>query len=302
MRIQQIDRSKPISDLQEGQKPSEGLKLSSDFITVSAISTVLLFGILLVKVYGVAHFNVNIIAALISASPSSVVLGIIAIYSYFFLAMIATTSGCMFILTFSHDGLRFKNYRPLLLLVALFFALLTPWPYLIDGIILTSVLTVLLFAVCRWMASFSWFKAFMASVVVIFMLLILATLDQPWLPAELITLKRPVITDQTAPGASMSQRPVAFVLAEENNRLEVLVDESRTVIFIPDDIVVRRQICNLNTNPMGSTPIIQLLSGGNFGGHVLSCWRETDQPTEKQKKNASVIIRWLEWHPQKPYR
>ena len=264
-------------------------------VTVSAISSILLFGFLLVKVYGVAHFNINIIAALISASPSSVVLGIIAIYSYFFLAMIATASGFMFILTFNHNGLKYKNYRPLFLLGAVFFALLTPWPYLIDGIVLTSVLTVLLFVVCRWMAPFSWIKALMASIVVIFMLLILATLDQPWLPAELITLKRPVITDQTVQGGSMSQRIVAFVLREENNRLEVLVDQKRTVLFIPEDIVVRRQICNLNTNPMGSAPIIQLLSGVKFEGHVLSCWRETDQPTEKQKKSASVIIRWLEW-------
>lgn len=207
----------------------------------------------------------------------------------------------MFILTYSRDGLRFKNYRPLLLLIALFFSLLTPWPYLVDGIFLTSILTVLLFVVCRWMAPFSWVKAFMASIVLIFMLLILATLDQPWLPAELITLKRPVITDQTAPRTSMSQRPVVFVLAEQNNRLEVLVDEDRTVIFIPEDIIVRRQICNLNTNPMGSNPLIQLLAGSNFKGHVLSCWRETDQPAEEQKKNASVIIRWLEWHPRKPY-
>jgi hypothetical protein len=264
-------------------------------ITVSAISTILLFGILLVKVYGVAHFNINIAAALISASPSSVVLGIIAIYSYFFLAMIATTSGLMLILTFNHDGLRYKNYRPLLLLIALFFSMLTPWQYLIDGIVLTSVLTVLLFAVCRWIAPFSWTKAFMASIVVIFMLLILATLDQPWLPSELITLKHPVVTDKTVKGGSMSQRPVAFVLGEESNRLEILVDESRNVIFVSEDIIVSRQICNLNTNPMGSNPIIQLFIGGKFEGHVLSCWRETDQPTEERKKKASVIIRWLEW-------
>lgn len=270
-------------------------------ITVSAISTVLLFGFLLVKVYGVAHFNVNIIGALVSASPSSVVLGLIAVYSYFFLAMIATTSGCMFILTFRGDGRRFRNYRPLLLLIALFFSLLTPWPYLVDGIILTSILTVLLFVVCKLMAPFSWIKAFMASIVVIFMLLILATLDQPWLPAELVTLKFPVITDQTDPHASMSKKLVAFVLTEDNNKLEVLVDASRNIIFIPEGIVVRRQLCNLNTNPIGSIPIIQALTGSSYGGHVLSCWRETDQPTEQQKKNASVIIRWLEWHPQKLY-
>jgi hypothetical protein len=99
----------------------------------------------------------------------------------------------------------------------------------------------------------------------------------------------------------MSKKLVAFVLTENNNKLEVLVDASRNIIFIPEGIVVRRQLCNLNTNPIGSIPIIQALTGGSYGGHVLSCWRETDQPTEQQKKNASVIIRWLEWHPQKLY-
>lgn len=159
-------------------------------------------------------------------------------------------------------GSDIKNYRPLFLLGALFFALLTPWPYLIDGIVLTSVLTVLLFVVCRWMAPFSWTKALMASIVVIFML----------------------YTDQTVAGGAKSQRLVAFVLREENNRLEILVDRNRTIIFIPEDIVVRHQICNLNTNPMGSAPLIQLLSGHRFEGHVPSCWRETDQPAESRRR------------------
>ena len=141
----------------------------------------------------------------------------------------------------------------------------------------------------------------MASVVVIFMLLILTTLDQPWMPAELITLKRPINIDQTDPGTPTSKDLIAFVLAEQSNRLEVLVDANRTILFIPENSVVRRQICNLNTNPMGRGPLIQTLTGGNFDGHVLSCWRESDQPTEIAKKNASVIIRWLEWHPKKVY-
>ena len=68
MHIQQIDRGRPVSDYQEGQEPSESPKPLIDLLTVSAISTILLFGFLLVKVYGVAHFNINVIAALISAS------------------------------------------------------------------------------------------------------------------------------------------------------------------------------------------------------------------------------------------
>lgn len=138
----------------------------------------------------------------------------------------------------------------------------------------------------------------MTSIVITFMLFILVTLDQPWLPAESITLNQKVTTDQTTmPKKLMSKQPVGFVIGEENGQLEILIDDNRNIIFVPSADVVSHKICNLNTNPMGSSPVLELLSGETFSGHVLSCWRETDQLDETQKKNAPLPIRLLEWCP-----
>jgi hypothetical protein len=48
--------------------PAPPLRLPDSFISVSVISSVLLFSVLLIKIYGVAHYNVNIIVALASTS------------------------------------------------------------------------------------------------------------------------------------------------------------------------------------------------------------------------------------------
>jgi hypothetical protein len=133
------------------------------------------------------------------------------------------------------------------------------------------------------------------------MLFTLVTLDQPWLPAEIVTLDHKVITDKTEPLKSKSQRPVAFVLGEENGRVELLINDDRNIIYVDAGDVVSREICNLNDNPMGSVPLFESLLGQHFGAHVLSCWRITDQPAEHEKMNAPLPIRLLEWCPRKQY-
>jgi hypothetical protein len=136
---------------------------------------------------------------------------------------------------------------------------------------------------------------------VIFMLFILITLDQPWLPAEVVTLNHRIITNQTEPLKSKTLRPVAFVLSEDNGQVELLIDDDRTIVYVPADDVVSREICNLNDNPMGSVPTFATLLEQHFGAHVLSCWRATDQPDEHAKMNAPLPIRLLEWCPRKQY-
>ena len=122
--------------------PPERPKLPGSFISASIISTLLLSGLLLIKVYGVAHYNVNVAVALASASPTSVILGTIAVYSYFFIGMIATASICLFIYGSTHVGQNYMYLRPIFFLIALFMFLLTPWHYFVDGIVLTALLTV----------------------------------------------------------------------------------------------------------------------------------------------------------------
>jgi hypothetical protein len=109
-------------------------------------------------------------------------------------------------------------------------------------------------------SKFSFMKACTTSVVVILMLFTLVTLDQPWLPAEIVTLDHKVVTDKTEPLKSMSQRPVAFVLGEETGRVELLINDDRNIIYVDAGDVVSREICNLNDNPMGSVPLFECKS------------------------------------------
>jgi hypothetical protein len=287
---------------------SSGFGLPDNFLSYSVISSVLLFGILLVKIYGVAHFNINIVATLASTSPASVALGTISIYSYFFLAMIGSASAWLAVASLAPDA-KFKALRGTLVFVTVFLFLLTPWRYFLDAMIL-SLLLVGLQRFARWLwrkarpndwPKFSVLRASMASLGVISALFILVTLDQPWAPAEIVTLSHKVVTNQTTPDGSMSQRPVAFVLAEDKGSLELLIDDDRTVIYVDPADVKSRQICNLNDNPSSSDPVFENLLGDNYGAHVLSCWRSTDQADEHAKMNAPLPIRLLEWCPRKPY-
>ena len=282
--------------------PAPPFRLPDSFISVSVISSVLLFSVLLIKIYGVAHYNVNIIVALASTSPTAVLLGTIGLYSYIFMAVIAVAACCLFVTSLSRP--RLAPFRLLLFISALFLSILAPWRFLVDSAVLIAALTFLQWIGCKLIfrnSSLSFMKAYMTSVVVILMLFTLVTLDQPWLPAEIVTLDHKVTTDNTEPLKSKSQRPVAFVLGEENGRVELLIDEDRNIIYVDAGDVVSREICNLNDNPMGSVPLFESLLGHHFGAHVLSCWRTTDQPTEHDKRNAPLPIRLLEWCPRKQY-
>jgi len=271
---------------QTGASPTRSLKLPDGFISVSVISTVLLFAVLFIKIYGVAHYNVNIVVALASTSPTAVILGTIGVYSYIFTAVIAVALGCLFVASWNKSYPGYAPFRLILFIGTLFLLMLTPWHYFIDSAVLAAVLTVL-----QWIGSklppwsgrlsFHFIKACMTSIMVIFMLFILITLDQPWLPAEVVTLNHRIITNQTEPLKSKTLRPVAFVLSEDNGQVELLIDDDRTIVYVPADDVVSREICNLNDNPMGSVP--------------------TDQPDEHAKMNAPLPIRLLEWCPRKQY-
>src|SRR5262249_11025165 len=61
-------------------------------LDITLIATLILFGLLLLKVYGVAGFNVGTATTLVATQPVSVVVGTIALYSSLFIALIAAVS------------------------------------------------------------------------------------------------------------------------------------------------------------------------------------------------------------------
>ena len=63
---------------------------------VNTIAPFLLFTVLIAKAYGIAGFSLTTAAALVSATPLSIVIGIVALYVYAFAALVAVFSAALF--------------------------------------------------------------------------------------------------------------------------------------------------------------------------------------------------------------
>lgn len=300
--------------------------LARDLLSVSVLSSLLLFSVLLIKVYGAAHYNVDVVATLASTAPASVLLGTISIYSYFFLAMISVEAAWLLFASF-FKAWSLKPYRTLFAGVAIFLFLLSPLRYFFEAAVLSialvlfeliaynltrdqvaSLLRLIAFGFRRGTHFFPRIgvprpgvelrkgfplpRASLISSAIIFALFLLLTLDQPWAPSVVVTLKHPISTNLTRPIASRSQKPVAFVLADDNGTMQLLIDDSRTIVYVPDKDVRSEQLCNLNSNFMGSNPAFK--RSRDFQGNVESCWRITDQCDEQTVQGPTGVIGWLE--------
>jgi hypothetical protein len=69
---------------------------------------------------------------------------------------------------------------------------------------------------------------------------------QPWMPAERITL-------------SSGPPVIGYVLASTDTSLEVLLNSNRSIIFYPNGTVVREQICQVNSAPTRTRPLVTFL-------------------------------------------
>jgi hypothetical protein len=97
---------------------------------------------------------------------------------------------------------------------------------------------------------------------------------QPWLPAEKITLK--------------SGPPVTgYVLASTDTSLEVLINSSRSIIFYLNGTVVGEQICQINSVPTRSRPLVTFLPPT---AAVPSCANPSRTPLERSTASSSNLI------------
>jgi hypothetical protein len=82
-------------------------------------------------------------------------------------------------------------------------------------------------------------------------------LRQPWLPAEMITLRS-------------GQRIVGFVLADDGGSLALLANDNRAVYYYPDSTVAGRQVCNIGPAGQGQ-PLIAIIPAGTEPPRAPRC-------------------------------
>jgi hypothetical protein len=293
----------------DGQPAEGGTQRSKLDITV--ISTLILFGLLLIKVYGVAAFSLETTGALAATQPVSVIVGTIALYSYLFVALIAVASIYVMFTCWKVDK-SLRKWFWTATLPALLGILLTPYKYLIDSMVLLFMVLLISWAssarvrrqnskLAAWVTVKSPIRTFHRTAMflgaLLVMLFFIGTLNQPWLPAETVKLRTPVTADLTAthPGWTTTY-PVVFILGSDNGRVGLLFDSDRDIIYTNQGNIQSQRICNLNNEPAGGIPtVLQLILHQPFQAHVISCWRCTDQYIERNKLNPPLLIGWLEW-------
>ena len=250
----------------------------------------LLLGLLfLVKVYGVTHFSPTNAATLITAAPVVVFTGILVQYEGIIMAALAAASLWFAIFQWRTNGAQ-KRWIPVALIVAAFAICLTP-VLEIYLTLLMSILPWLLYLVIKWY----WTQRHpnakidpVAIAVPVAALLVgafvLLTIDRPWLPPEVMTFKRPIRVNVIT--GERSQRPVVYILSEQDSEVTVLVDDSRNVIHASSLDVSDRQNCILRSlQGSAGEPLLWALLHVNYGSHgIVDCRRLTDQSTEKANR------------------
>src|SRR5690349_16945389 len=210
--------------------------LDATFVKVMSL---LLFLLLLVKAYGVARFSLTTGTALVTAAPLSVLVGTLALYEYAFLAAIAAAAFWLFIMGLFMRG-ELRRWTPLTFALFLSATLLAPPLYLywtFAAVVVSLALYQILVKIPRagnLYKRLTWSSDIPAPsriAVCIAALLavgfVLVTIDRPWLPAEVVALKQPIVVRTTGAEQHSEKtiRPVVFIVSEQNNVTTMLVDE-----------------------------------------------------------------------------
>ena len=299
----------PVSSVAPGQGDG-GSKWGKLDITV--ISALALFGLLLIKVYGVAGYNLETAGALVTAQSVSVIAGTLALYSYLAAALLAVIS--IYVVVLACKDTKLRKWTWIAVALAILGILLTPGKYLIDSLILLAgvlaaswLLPAIVYNLFRKNAGVRWtlrnFRvetfhrtaAFFGALLV--MLFFLSTISQPWVPAEVVKLKDQVAANLTAdhPYNTRTQYPVVFIMGNNTGDVALLLNSDRDVVYVKQSDIQSQRICNLNNEPEGDTTILQRILGQQYTPHVISCWRCTDQSLERNKRNPPFPIWLLDW-------
>lgn len=244
------------------------------------VAALLLTLLVLAKAYGAARFSLTTGTALVTAAPVSVLVGTLASYLYAFMAFLTAVSLWIFIKGL-HRKSELRPWCPLTFAVTLFAGLLTPIPYLIWALIFSGVALVLscIFRARRAESFFrrrtpsgippSQTRIAVSVAILVAVGFIFATIQRPWLSAEVVTLSKPITVNRQTHKQSM--KPVAFVISQENGWVTMLIEEDRYLAFVPARDILTRKICHLNGQLGDGQPLYYWILNRPYQSPNLSC-------------------------------
>ena len=246
-----------------------------DGAAAARVTALVVLVLLLVKVYGVARFSLATATRLATAAPLSVVLGTLALYEYAVMALLAGLGVLLFVAGVAGRG-NLRRWAPLTLTLAVTATLITPVLYLIWAGGAVVVVLALWVALHRWAGPARIALWVAAPLLAGF---VLATLSHPWLPAEVVTLRTPVVVNPQT--KELSARPVVYLLSEQNGWATLLVDSDRYLAVVPASGITAQRICQAGSQLGEGQTLYQQLLRQPGSSPELACWRLTDQPEEQ---------------------
>lgn len=224
--------------------------------------------LLLVKAYGVGHYSLTNTGALITTAPVTAILGTLASYEYLMWPLLAV--GLLWWLLASATT---YSQRIVALVLAVVAALLSPLSYLLPVLGLGATVYLLAWAAEKRAdaARRHLLPFFVLATAGTFLV---ATLDKPWVPAEVLVLKQPVLVKPL--GNVRDQYPTVYVLDAGGGTVTAMVAGDRYILRIPADRVEGRLTCHLDGQLAGQAPLLLRLQHRAYSSPNLSCARLTD--------------------------
>jgi len=262
---------------------------------IKVIGPLILFAVFIAKTYGVAGYSLTTTTALATSTPLSIAIGTAALYTYAFAAVTAVVGAVLFTAAFlTPYRARLRPLIPLTGTLTVFGALLAPYQYTADAALAAAgilVISGLAWLLVRRPAVLHLTAVTLGGLTLV--VFFLATLGTPWVPAEIVTLKAPIVTNPVT--RATAGKPVAFVMGDDNGWTSLLIADDRFLARVPASDISSRQVCHFNDQFLGAEPLFERLAGHSYAAHDLSCFRLTDQADRMSFSQPPLIMRLLAW-------
>jgi hypothetical protein len=257
-------RTQPAADASADALPDLGA-----FVRAGSLLLSLLF---LAKAYGVAHYSLTTMGELLSTAPVTALLGTVASYMYVILPVIAVGGTWWMWETRTTAA----PTRPAAIALVVVAAALSPWPYLavlssggLGLFALTQFARRRLAHVPRVRVAASHASLYFSVLAAV--VFFIATIDKPWVPAEVLVTDSEVLVN--ARNNEREKSPAVYVLKEDGDMLVVMTARHRQVVRIPTSIIKERIICHDRNQLAGERPLIDTLRGRRYKSPNISCGR-----------------------------
>jgi hypothetical protein len=265
----------------DGADARKSRTFTAELTTLLQIGSVVLILLLLLKAYGVARYSVVTGGELVTNAPLSIALGTLALYEP---ALFPIVSVALAWWLLERRRTASIHARVLAGFGCLVSAALAPVLYLVIAYAVAAIFYVLgaylrhrtgaeakeasSKPAGRMLSGFARNSLlyFIGLAVAVF---VLATLETPWVPAEVVVTKSPILVNPKA--GTRDSKPVVFVLSESSDYLFVLTSASRAVVRIPTSVIAGRIVCYQPGLGLGGRPLFDYLIGRTSTTAYLTC-------------------------------